>query len=58
MTYDHWKTTNPEDQWLGSEVCSCCGGLGYIEDDCECGDDTCCCLEPIPPICLECNGAG
>lgn len=19
MTYDHWKTTNPEDEWLGPD---------------------------------------
>ena len=24
----------------------------------SCGDDTCCCLVPTPPICPECGGNG
>ena len=39
-------------------VCSCCGGEGFIDGDCTCMDDTCCCLNPTPPICRECNGLG
>jgi hypothetical protein len=31
---------------------------GYIEGDCTCGDDTCCCLDPDPPECSECHGTG
>lgn len=36
------------------EDCPHCGGEGYIEGDCTCGEDTCCCLEPEPPRCTEC----
>lgn len=38
--------------------CWNCGGSGDIEDDCTCGEDTCCCLDPEPPICSECRGKG
>lgn len=31
---------------------------GYLEGDCTCGDDTCCCLEPEPPMCGHCYGKG
>ena len=63
MTYDHWKTTNPEDEYLGhdpdeDEGCWNCGGEGFLEGLCTCGEDTCCCLEPEPPICPECKGKG
>lgn len=34
--------------------CWMCGGSGVMEDECDCGDDTCCCLEPNPPPCPEC----
>jgi hypothetical protein len=36
------------------EDCWMCGGSGVLEDECTCGDDTCCCLEPEPPECPEC----
>lgn len=38
--------------------CPACGGEGFIDGECTCMDDTCCCLEPDPPICDECRGAG
>ncbi len=52
------KTTEPE--WLDyeDEGCPMCGGIGLLEDECTCGDDTCCCLVPTPPICPECKGNG
>ncbi len=36
MTYDHWKTTNPADEFLGPPLeievaCDMCGGAGYFE---------------------------
>ena len=39
------------------EGCSVCGGNGYL-DECDCGDDTCCCLHPTPMVCPECDGDG
>lgn len=37
--------------------CELCGGEGYSEHDC--GDDTCCCLEPENNLaCASCGGAG
>lgn len=38
--------------------CWNCGGSGEIEGDCTCGEDTCCCLDPEPPVCSECRGRG
>lgn len=38
--------------------CIACDGLGYFPDECTCGDDTCCCLEPENPDCPECDGSG
>jgi hypothetical protein len=37
------------------EDCPACGGSGVIDDECECMDDTCCCLVPQPPLCPECG---
>lgn len=37
--------------------CWQCCGQGVIEGDCTCMEDTCCCLEPDPPVCDECRGA-
>jgi hypothetical protein len=42
-------------EWID---CGQCGGEGVIEGDCTCWDDTCCCLEPEPPVCDICKGAG
>lgn len=54
--------TNPTDTGKREETvrvdCAYCGGSGVYEDDCTCMDDTCCCLEPTPPTCDECGGAG
>ncbi len=43
-TYDHWKTTNPADEFLGPppmiEVqCDYCGGKGYLEEPHPLPDD-------------------
>lgn len=38
--------------------CWNCGGEGFMEGDCTCGEDTCCCLEPDPPTCRVCHGRG
>lgn len=38
--------------------CPNCGGEGVIEGECTCGEDTCCCLEPTPPVCRTCGGKG
>lgn len=41
-------------------TCWNCGGEGFHDGDCECGEfeDTCCCAEPTPPLCRECRGKG
>jgi hypothetical protein len=36
------------------EECWQCGGSGVLDDECTCGEDTCCCLVPSPPPCPEC----
>lgn len=46
---DAHRTLNPND-----EECPHCGGEGYIEGECTCGEDCCCCAEPEPPRCTEC----
>jgi hypothetical protein len=38
--------------------CWQCGGEGEIEGDCDCMEDSCCCLVPTPPRCDVCRGAG
>lgn len=52
-----------EDEWLDDKgnlwrTCWQCGGNGYIEGECTCMDDTCCCLEPDEPACDICRGHG
>ena len=42
----------------GDDDCPMCGGTGVYEGECECGDDTCCCLVPTPITCPECGGRG
>ena len=42
-------------EWID---CWNCGGDGFIEGECTCGDDCCCCLEPDPPVCNVCGGKG
>ncbi len=38
------------------ETCWSCGGVGVYHD---CGEDTCCCLEPeLNKFCYVCNGEG
>jgi hypothetical protein len=39
-------------------TCWQCGGLGVIDGDCTCFDDTCCCLYPTAPRCDICEGEG
>jgi hypothetical protein len=37
--------------------CECCGGEGYTSHDC--GEDSCCCLEPEDNVqCDACGGNG
>lgn len=38
--------------------CAACDGGGVIEGECICMEDTCCCAEPEPPVCLLCDGEG
>lgn len=38
--------------------CATCGGTGVYDGECECGDDTCCCLVPTGITCPECGGTG
>jgi hypothetical protein len=38
--------------------CWNCGSEGYIDGECTCGEDCCCCLEPTPPHCDICRGLG
>jgi hypothetical protein len=68
VTYDHWKSTNPADNYLGPDPddeneydrCPTCDGAGVLEDECECMafSDQCYCLVPSPPVCPECGGRG
>lgn len=34
------------DGWPDYVECQYCGDEGFIEDDCTCGDDCCCCPDP------------
>ena len=43
------------DDWVD---CPCCGGAGFLDGDCTCMEDMCCCLKPDPPTCDHCSGAG
>ncbi len=52
-----------DDTWLGDDgreyrTCWQCGGEGFIDGECTCMDDCCCCLEPEPPVCDICRGTG
>ncbi len=42
-------------EWI---ECWNCGGEGYIEGECDCMEDSCCCLNPTPPVCGVCKGRG
>lgn len=44
---------DPEGDW---ELCEECDGKGEIPHDC--GSDTCCCIDPDPIICSNCDGDG
>lgn len=46
---DAHRELNPSD-----EECPHCGGEGFIDGECTCGEDCCCCAEPDPPRCTEC----
>ena len=55
-------TTESTDE-RGAEMCytvDCwnCGGEGYLEGECTCGEDCCCCADPEPPTCDVCRGKG
>lgn len=58
-----------DDIETGDEDCPNCGGAtryrrcnscddGYSENDHDCGEDVCCCLDPEPGQCSECDGKG
>jgi hypothetical protein len=66
MTYDHWKTTNPADEFLGPnpeqpgtadprEYCEACGGEGKLYTSRYGGNDP-----DVWPIgkCEVCKGSG
>jgi DnaJ-class molecular chaperone len=60
MTYDHWKTTNPEDALLGEppevfDECPDCAGEGAIDHPRPFADDPYFCI--VVP-CSTCEGAG
>lgn len=52
MTASDWAYVDGE----ADEDCPMCGGIGFLLDECECQEfeDTCCCLNPTPPVCPEC----
>lgn len=50
-----WTQEQIDAEMIDDDECSTCGGIGVIEGDCTCMDDTCCCLEPTPPDCPECS---
>lgn len=58
MPDDFNPNIHDHEYWDDDDVCGACGGAGVFEDECTCGDDTCCCLVPEPPICPECKGNG
>ena len=53
------ETIETDDDWDdGAEVCDDCSGYGYYHD---CGEDTCCCLDPDEDdlfVCDSCGGSG
>jgi hypothetical protein len=52
------ETENQAPDWYDDEDddnCAYCGGDGFLEGECACGDDCCCCLEPEPPPCPHCT---
>lgn len=52
----HIANNTPEEDQDGVQ-CESCGGEGVVGHDC--GDDTCCCLDPIENVrCDTCNGEG
>ena len=42
MSYDDWKTTNPDDEFLGPRYCIPCtiGHHGDCYGECECDEDS------------------
>ncbi len=46
------------DDYYSDDVCWGCGGEGFIDGQCTCMDDTCCCLVKDEPICDICKGNG
>lgn len=43
---------------MESEMCGSCGGEGYADEFHDCGEDSCCCLDPEPGMCEDCDGTG
>lgn len=54
------RCDDPYDDFEEDETCPTCGGEGVLDDECECQsvEDVCCCLNPVPPTCPYCCGAG
>lgn len=52
------KPANENESFYCDEIddddCPQCGGTGVLDGECDCMDDTCCCLHPTPPDCPEC----
>lgn len=58
MTPPEDKAPDMPDNDDDCEDCWNCGGNGFIEGECTCMEDCCCCMEPIEPICDICKGKG
>jgi hypothetical protein len=41
-----------------SRSCQDCGGEGFSDENHNCGEDCCCCLNPEPGTCSNCEGKG
>ncbi len=52
------KQKKPRDPDKDYDECLMCGGSGLYDGECECGEDSCCCLELTPVTCPQCGGAG
>lgn len=51
-----WTQEQIDNEMFRDEECGMCGGTGVYDGECECGEDTCCCLEPTPIVCPQCGG--
>ena len=48
--------TDDDNDDVRSARCWSCDGSGEAEHDC--GEDTCCCANPMPGVCRACGGTG